>query len=174
MVKSPQSRSAKMPMLELIFVIGLFVIISVFLLQLFLSANMLQSRARDEGKAIVQSEKIAEIIKAADSFEEAKKECHLLEFSGIDEKSRVEKIIMDQLKRAKGELIYTLYFDKNWEESTTEVMYTAIVSSSVNEEYSPYMEEYDVYVFRLQGYASMFRQKESEELYHLQFSKYRN
>ena len=91
MVKSPLLRSSKMPMLEMILVIGYFSVISVFILQLFLSANMLQSKAKDEGKAIVQSERIAETIKAANSFEAAKKECKLLEYSKIDDKKQIEK-----------------------------------------------------------------------------------
>lgn len=173
MVKSPLLRSSKMPMLEMILVIGYFSVISVFILQLFLSANMLQSKAKDEGKAIVQSERIAETIKAADSFEAAKKECKLLEYSKIDDKKQIEKIIMDKVENATVKRFYMLYFDMNWKESETESMYTMVIVPSVNTEFCMNMEEYDIYVFRLQGYASLFQQKDNEELYHLHFAKYR-
>lgn len=176
MVKSPLLRSARMPMLELILVIGYFSVISVFILQLFLSANMLQSKAKDEGKAIMQSEKIAETIKAAENFEVAKKESKLVEYSTTDEKKQVEKEIINQLKGAKEQSIYTLHYDKDWNESTTDAMYTMVVIPSINSNYSLNMEDYEVYVYRLQGYTSLLQlgdKDEVSELYHLCFSKYR-
>lgn len=175
MVKNLQSRSAKMPMLELIFVIGFFAIISVFILQLFLSANMLQSKAKDEGKAIVQCERIAEMIKAADNFEDAKNQCGLLEYTKIDRTSKIEKTIINRLTSKTEKTIYAMTYDKDWNECQQEAMYTMVIVPSVNTEFGQNMEEYDVYVYRLQDYASLFHQQDKEELevYHLHFTKYR-
>lgn len=173
MVKSPLLRSAKMPMLELVLVIGYFSVISVFILQLFLSANMLQSKAKDEGKAIIQCEKFAETVKAADSFEQAKKEYGLLKYSKIDDKKQIEKVIMDKLEKETEDLFYMLHFDKDWNESKTESVYTMVIIPSINTEFCMNMEEYDVYVFRLQEYVSLSQQEGNKELYHLHFTKYR-
>lgn len=176
MVKSPLLRSAKMPMLELILVIGYFSVISVFILQLFLSANMLQNKAKDEGKAIILTEKIAETIKSADRFEDAKKECNLLKYSKKDENNQIEEKIMDKLESATEESIYILYLDKDWKETKEEAMYSVVVIPSINAEFSLNMEDYDVHVYRLQDYTSLIHQDDKEEeleLYQLQFSKYR-
>lgn len=172
MVKHSQSRLAKLPMLEWILVIGFFAVISVFIIQLFLSANMLQSRAKDEGKAIMMSESIAETIKAAEGFEDAKKDLNFLEASKMEKIKENINLSGSKVIGEKEEM-YMLCFDKNWEESDTEVMYSAIVLPSTNKELGEQMEEYQVYVFRLQGYASLYHQKEQEGLYHLSFSKYR-
>ena len=66
-----QSQLAKMPLLELVITIGIFAVISVFLLELFLAANSLQQKARDTGKATIFSENIAENIKGAEKKEKA-------------------------------------------------------------------------------------------------------
>ena len=80
---------------------------------------------------------------------------------------------MDKVENATVKRFYMLYFDMNWKESETESMYTMVIVPSVNTEFCMNMEEYDIYVFRLQGYVSLFQQKDNEELYHLHFAKYR-
>ena len=60
MEKRKQSQNAKLPMLELIINIGVFAIISMFLLEMFLAANSLQQKAKDQGIAITKAETIAE------------------------------------------------------------------------------------------------------------------
>ena len=62
-----QSQLAKMPLLELVITIGIFAVISVFLLELFLAANSLQQKARDTGKATILTDDNAENKKIADT-----------------------------------------------------------------------------------------------------------
>ena len=82
--KIKQSENARLPMLELVVSIGVFAVISVFLLEMFLAANSLQQKAKDEGKAITKTETIAEMLKSADvavcpenAVDEIKKICRL-------------------------------------------------------------------------------------------------
>lgn len=71
MKRISKNNEAKMPMLEIVISVGIFTIISVFLLKMFISANTLEEDAKILTKAVLSSETIAETIKAEKNFEQA-------------------------------------------------------------------------------------------------------
>lgn len=154
MEKYSPSKSAKMPMLELILMIGVFAIISTFLLEMFLAANTLQERAKDCGKAVLLSETIAETIKGADGLEQG---ITTLGLEKLDSQSALES--------------YGMYLDKNWEIVTKEGTY--FVWLRPVEEQQQNLETYEVGVECIKGYHSLFSDTSKEEIYRLTFSKYR-
>lgn len=177
MGRNQQSRSAKMPMIELVVMIGIFAIISIFLLEMFLAANALQCKAKDEGKAIMLAESIAETVKSAESFESAVETAGLIETSCVLKENEDGTYQISQLgeKDASGEKteMYMLHYNEDWELTEDEDTYSLMVLPFTDEEQGQSVENYEIYIYRLKGYASITQQKQNEELYHLHFVKYR-
>lgn len=177
MGRNQQSRSAKMPMIELVVMIGIFAIISVFLLEMFLAANALQCKAKDEGKAIMLAESVAETIKSADSFESAVEAMELVSTSCVLEKNENGTYQISQLgeENASGEKteLYMLHYNEQWEATEEADTYSLMLLPYTEVEQGNDIENYEIYIYRLKGYASITQQKENEELYHLHFAKYR-
>lgn len=71
MKKNRVGKSISMPMLEMVITVGLFTIISVIILHMFLAANRIQTDALEISKAVIKAERIAEGIKGQDTIEEA-------------------------------------------------------------------------------------------------------
>lgn len=177
MVKRLEARSAKMPMLEIIFTIGIFAVVSVFILELFLSANTLQNRAKDKSKAIVLAETIAETVKSKKNFEDAVEELDLVKTAGRisqqkDGSYQVSKIDESEGAEDTGESIevYTGHYDENWKKAKEENTYSVIVIPYEETIQGKVMANYEIYIYRLKGYVSVMSKKDSEELYHLSFS----
>lgn len=174
MAKGLKSRSAKMPMLEIIITIGIFAVVSVFILELFLSANTLQSRAKDKSKAIVLAESIAETVKSSTTFEEAVKELDLEQTVGgvTWQKDGSHQVnLMDTSETNEDTLIvYTGHFDENWKAVKNEDTYSVIVIPYKEQIQDKVMMNYKVCVYRLKGYVSIRGEKGSEELYQMDFS----
>ena len=152
MEKNLPSKSAKMPMLELILMIGVFAIISTFLLEMFLVANTLQEKAKDRGKAVLLSETIAETIKGSDNLEQGIQAMKLKSLDG----------------QGTG---YGMYLDKKWNAVEQESAY--LVRLCPVDEAEEGLETYEVYVERSKGYTSLFSNSSRQEIYRLTFSKYR-
>lgn len=74
MKRISKNNEAKMPMLEIVISVGIFTIISVFLLKMFISANTLEENAKILTKAVLSSETIAETIKGEKNLEKAMNE----------------------------------------------------------------------------------------------------
>lgn len=174
MAKGLKSRSAKMPMLEIIITIGIFAVVSVFILELFLSANTLQSRAKDKSKAIVLAESIAETVKSSKTFEEAVKELDLKQTVGKVAQQKdgsLQVNITDKSNDTKDTMIvYTGHFDENWKTTKEEDTYSVIVVPYEEQIQDKVMINYKVCVYRLKGYVSIRGEKGSEELYQMNFS----
>ncbi|MDE7424570.1 MAG: hypothetical protein K2N51_12935 [Lachnospiraceae bacterium] len=174
MVKGLESRSAKMPMLEIIITIGIFAVASVFILELFLSANTLQNRAKDQSKAVVLAETIAETVKSCKVFEEAADGLGLektvaritQQKNGSYEISKIDE--PEDMK--DGIAVYTGHFDENWKAVKEEDTYSVIVIPYEEQVQGSVMANYEVYIYRLKGYVSVMGEKDSEELYHMSFS----
>lgn len=174
MAKGLESRSAKMPMLEIVITIGIFAVASVFILELFLDANTFQSRARDKSKAIVLAESIAETVKSSQTFEEAAREL------GINK--TIAKLVqqedgsylvseIDKSKETKDSItVFTGHFDEKWKAVKEEDTYSVIVIPFEQQVQGKVMANYEIYIYRLKGYVSITGEKGSEELYHLNFS----
>lgn len=61
--ETTKSSSFRMPMVELIIIIGTFVIISALLVKLYMGTNNLQKKAQNLSKATIQAEMLAETFK---------------------------------------------------------------------------------------------------------------
>ena len=82
-----------LPVVELVIAIGLFAIISIFIVKFFTSANTMSRQADDLSKGLIKAESAIEILKAL-SLEEAVKELN------------------GQFDESKNEL--RIYYGKNW------------------------------------------------------------
>lgn len=71
MKKMKRNHEAQMPLLEIIMVTGIFIVISGFLLQMFVSANKLEQDAKVLSQAVLCAENIAEEIKASKNLSSA-------------------------------------------------------------------------------------------------------
>ena len=105
--------SFRMPMIELILVIGIFAVISVFLVQMFMGTSRLQDKANDISRALIQAQTIAEQIKNSASIGETAK---LLEMDNFDNSS----------------LHYCIYYDSNWNQTKSPSTNIILITSSVD------------------------------------------
>lgn len=174
--KGKQSESTRLTLLELIISIGVFAIISVFLLEMFLAANSMQQQAKDEGKAITKSETVAELIKGADSQEEVFAQLSMQEAWGTmqQKKNGTYQIVDVTSSEDAGKTkLYVAHFDKNWKETEEEDCYSLILVPYEENLQGKTVNDYEIFVYCLNGYASILNSKESVELYHLSFSDYK-
>lgn len=180
MAKGLESRTGKMPMLEMIITIGIFAVVSVFILELFLSANTLQNRAKDKSKAMILAETIAETVKSSKDFESAAKELGMDKTAGTLKKQKNGSYEVSQIEESKSKkesentkesiTVYTCHFDENWKSVKEENTYSVILIPYEEQVEGTTMKNYEVYIYRLKGYASILKERDSEELYHLNFS----
>ncbi len=63
--RNGQSNSFRAPLLELVIVIGIFAVISVYLLQMFMMADRLRGKAVATSKGLVRAESVAEFIRGS-------------------------------------------------------------------------------------------------------------
>lgn len=141
------TRSFRIPMIELVIIISVFAIISVFIMQLFLFANSLQKDAVSTRKALIMSESIGEMLKASSSFEQA-----LIEY-GLERKA-------DEDNRK----CYILYFDKNWMEVEQEGLYAIEVKIETEKKETGFMETADITAYKV-------KQNDTDELDNNEFKK---
>ena len=169
-----QSQLAKMPLLELVITIGIFAVISVFLLELFLAANSLQQKARDTGKATILSENIAENIKGAEKKEKAIEELGFqTRYGKWNETKGVYPIAAIRKEKQEGDTqIYIKYCDSKWKATKQKSSYSIILVPAKTKVKNKTIDTYEIYVYRLKGYVSMFHQKKNIELFHMQFLDY--
>lgn len=174
MAKELETRSAKMPMLEIIITIGIFAVVSVFIMELFLSANTLQNRAKDKSKAIILAETIAETVKSSKDFEEATEELGLKKTVGRITQKDGENYQVSEIDKSddgKDSIdIYIGHFDENWQAVQEENCYSVIVIPSEEQVEDKVMGNYEIYIYRLKSYAVVMNEQDGEELYHLSFS----
>lgn len=176
MEKRKQSQNAKLPMLELIISIGVFAVISVFLLEMFLAANSLQQKAKDQGIAITKAETIAETIKSADTFSETEADLGFTKMWGkmTEQEDGTYQIAgLDQKEKKDTMVVYVLHFNEEWEPVTEEDTYSVLVVPYTKTMQESTVENYEVYVYRLKGYPSLLQKKDQVALFELSFSKYR-
>lgn len=174
--KIRQEQTGKLPMLELIISIGVFAIISVFLLEMFLGADSMEKKTKDQGKAFTLAETVAETIKGADSLDAAVSQLGMEQQWGTVAQQEDGSYLVGDLSDTQstdGALVYLLHYDKNWEKTEQEDNYSLILVPYEETVYGKTMENYQVYVYRLSGYPSVFHQKDNVQLFHMSFSKYR-
>lgn len=174
MKKIINSKTSGMPMLEIVITIGIFAIISIFLLQMFLSSHALQEKSEDVGKSILKAENIAETIKSTSSIEQAVEQLNLQEaFISIEEKENtyiLNGIYREQMSGATK--AYITYYDKNWkiQKEGEKAKYCGMI---IKNETEKNLEEVDIFFFHLGSYALLNEGKRNTLLYHLYTANYK-
>lgn len=103
----------RLPMIEIVIVVGIFAVLSVFLLRMFVTADRLSSDAENIGKAVVRAQAAAETVKGSPDPEEALKNLGL---------------------QKNGAASYSGHFDENWESIQDGGMFQMSVLLSVSDE----------------------------------------
>lgn len=151
MKKIKEFRSSGMPLLEVIIAIGMFSVISVFILQLFLSADTMEAKARDISKAVILAENAAEAVRGSASFEDA-------------------AVRIGLRKEREADAWYAAYYDSDWNPAEEKAAYCLAVVPSMTAEAAGTTTYVDIYVYRLKGY--LFDGGAQRELYHLAAVRY--
>ena len=183
MKKINSSKTSSMPMLELIIIIGIFAISSIFILQMFLTANTVEQKAKDKSKGILVAENIAETIKAGNHFQETMESLGFSNAAGmVEENADGSYKITGITPQESGEetnqedaVSYIKFYDKNWQETDTEDAYCVVIFPSYSQAENGIMVQAELYVYRLSPYVLFdFKnsQKTSEELCHLHIAGY--
>lgn len=110
--ENDKSDSFRMPMIELILVIGIFAVISVFIVQMYMGTSRLQHKATDISKAMLQAETVAEQIKHSAS---------------IGETARV----LGMIAYDSSAYNYCIYYDNDWKQTTSPSDNIILVTSTV-------------------------------------------
>lgn len=182
MKKINSAKTSSMPMLEVIIIIGIFAISSIFILQMFLTANTVELKAKDKSKSVIVAENITETIKGSSSFQEAMKTLGFTSASGLvkekaDGSFEISEIENKELTEEDKEdaASYIRFYDKNWNATDKEDVYCALVFPSYSQSKAGMLVEAEVYIYRLSSYVLFdFKntQKTNEQLYHLHIGNY--
>lgn len=97
MRKKAKAKKMNILMLELICTLGILMIVSVFVMRLFLGANSLETKARDVSKACILAETIADTIKGYPTVKEA-----------------LEELKLQQVQDNHLIAVYEKYYDGDW------------------------------------------------------------
>lgn len=127
------SISSMLSVMELIIVIGIFAVISTFLLSFFTSANRLSEEAEALGKAVISAESVMELVKA-EGFHTAVEK---LDFSEQD---------------GKGVLKY----DRNFKTVKGEAAFLLILERTLEKEGAGKLYGYEIRVMRVKDGKSIF------------------
>lgn len=96
-MKKAKAKRMNTSMLELICTLGILMIVSVFVMRLFLGANSLETKARDVSKACILAETIADTIKGYPTVEEA-----------------LQELKLQQIQDNHLIKVYEKYYDGDW------------------------------------------------------------
>lgn len=160
-------------MLELITSIGIFSVLCVFILEMFLGANAMQMKARDKGKAVLLSETLAETVKSASSFEDALSEIGATtKWADIKKHQDGTYEISDfHDKQCDGEVaVYVLNYDKDWNTVNKSGEYSIIIIPYEEEIQGQKIANYEMYSYCLNGYPSLLHKENHVKLFELSFS----
>ena len=97
MMRKTKAKKMNTSMLELICTLGILMIVSVFVMRLFLGANSLETKARDVSKACILAETIADTIKGYPTVKEA-----------------LEELKLQQVQDNHLIAVYEKYYDGDW------------------------------------------------------------
>lgn len=140
MIAKVKSRKLNMPMLEIIITLGILMIVSVFLMRLFLGANSLENKARDISKACILAENAGEVIKATEDLETAIIELNLTKTDSEGEGLTFEK-----------------HFDSKWQEVDTTGAYTMKVVLTETDYATKSLVTADITIVKNKSYAVIKR-----------------
>ncbi len=129
--KGIKSRSGIMlPVVELVIAIGLFAVISVFILRFFTSANAMSKNADDISKAVIKAESVLELAKAL-SFEDAAAEFGASVLETADGK-QMEASYDKEWKNTRENPSYLLKVTEKTEQLSNGIMYNYHVAVAKN------------------------------------------
>lgn len=145
-----KQHSYRIPMIELITMLGVFVIVSAFIAKMFISTNRLQYRAANISHSLMKVETVAEYIKGSNRVEET--------FSGLGAKAM------------KDSDHYVIYYDKDWNPVSNEDAFIIIINH--REEKSTYgiLDIYEIKAYDFGRYSAV--NGEEEPLSDLTVKKY--
>lgn len=140
----------RIPMIELITMLGVFVIVSVLIAKMFISTNRLQHKAVDISHSLMKVETVAEYIKGSNRVEET--------------------LVGLGAKAMKDTDHYVIYYDKDWNPVSNEDTYMILINHK--EEKSTYgiFDIYDIQAYDIGRYSAV--KKEEEPLSDLTVKKY--
>jgi type II secretory pathway pseudopilin PulG len=144
--------SFRMPMIELILVIGIFAVISVFLVQMFMGTNRLQSKATDISKALIQAETVAEQIKNSASIGETAK-------------------VFGMTSYDNSAFNYCIYYDNDWKQTKDPSNNIVLVTSSIEKKENGRMVSAEIVAYACKDVKST---KDREALVELTAKKWVN
>lgn len=116
-----QSNSFRAPLLELVIIIGIFAIVSVYLLRMFMVADRFQGKAVATTKSIVKAESVVEFIRGTEASNTA------------DLAGKLQAEFGLKSSRAKE---YVINYDKSWKETETAGAYILVVNLSESKDES--------------------------------------
>lgn len=140
-----ESHSFRMPMIELVIVIGIFAVISIFLVQMFMGTNRLLNHATNISHAVICAESIAEQIKNTASIGETANQLHMVSYDNTSQN-------------------YCIYYDEEWNQTAEPSDHIIIVTSSVEKKTSGRMVNA---VIRAYACSTVIDSKDSEPLVEL-------
>lgn len=153
-MKVKERTHSEVPLLEIIFTIGIFAIISIVILQMFLGADTLRRKAEDISRGTIAAETVIESIKGMDSIEEAMKS---MGFSPGPEKEDFDEN-------------YILTLGENWEKQEEEA-FRISVDLKENRKAGGTLQDIQVTVIKKKPYG-LFGKGEALELLTLSTYKY--
>lgn len=172
--KQKHSFGTRHTFLEWIISVGIFTIISVFLLELFLVGNSLQQKAKDQGKAMVRLENIAEQLKMERDYNAALKQMGALSGWG-DVKEEDSCYVIGNIstkKKENGTPVYVFYYDKDWNQTKETGIYSIVILPYQKKIAGNTVQAYQGDAYRLAGYPSVYKKNNSVDLFHLNFAAY--
>lgn len=111
MMKKGKRIKRNASLLEIICMLGVLMLVSAFLVRLFVGADSLRRKARDISKACILSESIADTIKGYQTMDEA-----------------MESLKLVQIQDNYSTAIYEEYFDSKWNSRKKPDAYRIIVT----------------------------------------------
>lgn len=90
-----KQNSFRLPMIEIVIILGVFAVISVLIAKMFVSTDQIRSKAENISRAVLETESIAEILKGRDVSKT------LFEEIGAKESQNTDST-------------YFIYYDKFW------------------------------------------------------------
>lgn len=142
-------------MLEIICTLGILVVVSVFLLRLFLGANSLETKARDISKACILAENIADTIKGYQTMDEA-----------------IQSLKLVQIQNNYATAIYERYYDADWKPRKKPGKYRVVVTVEHQQMGNNILYDVDILVKNEKKYA-VIENDAGHELASLHVSSYK-
>lgn len=103
-----KQNSFRLPMIEMIIILGTFVVVSVLIMKMFVATERIRTKAENISRAVLETESIAEILKGREVTSE----------------------LFDELSAAKiekTENTYIIYYDSEWNDVVEESNHIIVI-----------------------------------------------